>query len=58
MAFDASVGWNRRIDDLDCFAQLNVFNLLDETYYDGFGSGNRISPGVPLSGQLTLGARF
>lgn len=56
--FDASLAWNRRIDDLDWFAQLNVFNLLDETYYDGFGSGNRIAPGAPLSGQITLGARF
>jgi catecholate siderophore receptor len=56
--FDASLAWARRIDDLQWFAQLNVFNLLDEIYYDGFGSGNRIAPGAPLTGQVTVGARF
>jgi catecholate siderophore receptor len=55
---DASLGWNRRLSGVDWFAQVNVFNLLDETYYDSFGSGNRITPGAPISGQLTLGARF
>jgi catecholate siderophore receptor len=56
--FDASLAWGRRLSGVEWSAQLNVFNLTDETYYDGFGSANRIAPGAPLSGQLTIGARF
>lgn len=55
---DTGLGWRHRFDDAEWFAQLNVFNVLDETYYDGFGSANRIAPGAPVSGQLTVGARF
>lgn len=51
--FDAGAGWS----DGRLYARLNVFNVLDTVHYDA-GSTNYIYPGVPLSGQITVGATF
>lgn len=39
------------------YAQLNIFNLFDEVYYDQTHSLFAI-PGAPLSGQFSIGAAF
>jgi catecholate siderophore receptor len=51
--FDAGAGWTG--DHL--YVRLNVFNLFDTVHYDA-GSTNYVYPGVPLSGQVTVGATF
>jgi len=38
--------------------QLNVENILDETYYVSSHTDNNISPGAPLSAYVTLKAKF
>lgn len=38
--------------------QLNVENLLDETYFPDAHNNNNISTGAPLNARLTLGVRF
>ncbi|WP_372706929.1 TonB-dependent receptor [Brevundimonas sp.] len=38
--------------------QLNVENLLDETYFPDAHNNNNISTGAPLNGRVTLSARF
>jgi catecholate siderophore receptor len=54
---DASLAYARKIAGHDWFAQLNVFNVLDEEYYEA-GSANSAYPGAPITGQLTVGAKF
>lgn len=39
-------------------AQLNIENLLDETYWGTAHSDNNITPGSPTAARLTLRARF
>jgi catecholate siderophore receptor len=51
--FDLGAGWSGR----QLFARVNVFNLFDTVHYDA-GSTNFVYPGVPLSGQVTVGATF
>lgn len=38
--------------------QVNVENLLDETYFPDAHNNNNISTGAPLNGRVTLSARF
>ncbi len=38
--------------------QLNIENLLDETYFPDAHNNNNISTGAPLNARLTLGVRF
>ncbi|HEX3133044.1 MAG TPA: TonB-dependent receptor, partial [Planctomycetota bacterium] len=51
--FDAGAGWTGK----HLYARLNIFNLGDTVYYDA-GSNSYAYPGIPLSGQLTVGATF
>lgn len=51
--FDAGGGWTGE----QIYVRLNVLNLFDTVHYDA-GSTNYVYPGVPLSGQLTVGATF
>jgi len=53
MRLDAMVGWSGRI----WFAQVNAQNLADTVHYET-GSARSAYPGTPLTGQLTVGARF
>ncbi len=55
--FDAAAAYRRHIGSVDGYLQLNVFNLSNITYYDG--DRNRfVTPGAPISGQLTAGVEF
>jgi catecholate siderophore receptor len=38
--------------------QLNIENLLDETYYPNAHSNNNITPGSPLAIRVGMTARF
>ena len=51
--FDAALGYTNR----NWYAQLNVFNLTDEEYYEAAHS-LFVIPGAPLSGQVTVGLTF
>ncbi len=50
---DSMVGWS----DRTWFAQVNMQNLADTVLYET-GSARSAYPGTPLTGQLTVGARF
>jgi len=54
--WDATVAYVQRKYDV----RLNLFNLFDEKYYIGGynNSPNRVIPGLPLSGMVTLNYRF
>ena len=55
--FDAAVAYQQHFGSVDGYVQMNVFNLTNTTYYDG--DRNRfVTPGAPLSGQVTAGITF
>jgi len=47
--WDASVGYRLRLGRTRITPQLNVYNLLDETYYDTSANRANIRPGIPLT---------
>ncbi len=50
---DAVVAYHQKHFDV----QLNVFNLTDSVYYES-GQTNSALPGMPVSGQLTVGFKY